>query len=145
MHGICFDYPLQEWFEHKVPKTIVDPEFIEKSLAKDESYLIKPDSKIVWLGTKPELRFHTKIKKGRQLEVADLKFYDKKDNFSVQTTKEQAEWLVKFLQNISPENKELMTYRKAKEEFESAIAEDFESFWYGKGINTLKQNGLLVL
>lgn len=145
MHGICFDYPLQEWFEHKVPKTIVDPEFIEKSLAKDESYLIKPDSKIVWLGTKPELRYYTKIKKGRQLEVVDLKFYDKKDDFSVQTTKEQAEWLVKFLQNISPENKELMTYRKAKGEFESSIAEDFEPFWYGKAINSLRQIGLLVL
>jgi len=145
MHGICFDYHLQEWFEHKVPNTIVDPEFIEKSLAKDESYLIKPDSKIVWLGTKPELRYYTKIKKGRQLEVVDLKFYDKKDDFSVQTTKEQAEWLVKFLQNISPENKELMTYRKAKGEFESSIAEDFEPFWYGKAINSLRQIGLLVL
>jgi len=145
MHGICFDYPLQEWFEHKVPKTIVDPEFIEKLLAKEDSFLIKPDSKIVYLGTKPELSFYTKVKKGSQLEVADLKFYDKKDDFSVQTTKEQAEWLVKFLQNISPENKELMTYRNAKEEFESAIAEDFEPFWYGKAINTLRQNGLLVL
>ncbi|OYX98025.1 MAG: radical SAM protein, partial [Sphingobacteriia bacterium 35-40-5] len=62
MHGICFDYPLQEWFEHKVPKTKVDPEFIMKSLSKEESFLLKPDAKIVWLGTKPVIDYFTKSK-----------------------------------------------------------------------------------
>ncbi len=145
MHGICFDYPLQEWFEHKVPKTKVDLGFIERTLTKDDSYLIKPDSKILWLGTEPELSIFTKNKKGRQWEIAELKFYDKKNGFSMQTAREQAEWLAKFLQTISPDNKELTTFRQAKDDFENSIKEDFEPFWYGKAINTLRQNGLLVL
>ncbi|WP_276359023.1 radical SAM protein [Daejeonella sp. H1SJ63] len=145
MHGICFDYPLQEWFEHKVPKTKVDPQFIERSLMKDDSFIIKPDAKIVWLGTQPELSSFTKNKKGRQWQVSELKFYDKKGNFSVQMSEEQANWLIKVLQNASPENKELMTYRRVREDFENSLGEDFEPFWYAKAINTLRQNNLLVL
>ena len=29
MHGICFDYDLQDWFEFKIPKTKIQPNFIE--------------------------------------------------------------------------------------------------------------------
>ena len=145
MHGICFDYPLQDWFEHKVPKTKVDPGHIERALMKDDSIIIKPDAKIVWLGTSPESSSLTKSKKGRQWEVIELKFYDKKGVFSLQTAKEQAEWLIQFLQKISPDAKQLMNFREAKEDYEISIGEDFEPFWYGKAINSLRQNGLLVL
>ena len=145
MHGICFDYPLQEWFEHKVPKTKVDPSHIEHALIKDDSYIINPDAKIVWLGNTPEMNSLIKSKKGRQWEVTEFKFYDKKGAFSIQITKEQAEWLIQFLQTISPHSKQLINFREAKEDYERLIGEDFEPFWYGKAINTLRQNGLLVL
>lgn len=145
MHGICFDYPLQEWFEHKVPKTKVDPQFIIKSLSKEESFLLKPDVKIVWLGTKPLIDYFTKSKKGRQWEMADLKFIDKKGSFNIQVEKTQADWLVKFLTLATPENEELMTFKKAKIDFETYLKVDFEPFWYGKAINSLRQYGLLVI
>ena len=51
----------------------------------------------------------------------------------------------KFLSLARPENENLMTYRKTKEDFETVLAEDFEPFWYGKAINTLRKKGLLVL
>jgi radical SAM superfamily enzyme YgiQ (UPF0313 family) len=145
MHGICFDYPLQEWFEHKVPKTKVDPEFIMKSLSREESFLLKPDVKIVWLGTKPVIDYFTKSKKGRKWEMADLKFIDKKGSFNIQVEKTQVDWLVKFLTLAGPENEELMTFKKAKIDFETYLKVDFEPFWYGKAINSLRQNGLLVI
>jgi hypothetical protein len=145
MHGICFEYPLQEWFEHKVPKTKVDPEFIINSLSKEDTILNKPDAKIVWLGTKPVIDYFTKNKKGRQWEMAELKFFDKKGELGLQLAKQQAEWLIKFLQNIGPDSKQLMTFREAKADYETVTGEDFEPFWYGKPISTLRQNGLLVL
>lgn len=145
MHGICFDYPLQEWFEHKVPKTRVDPLFIKQALMRDDSFVSRPDSKIVWLGAHPELSSFTKSKKGRQWMISELKFYDKKGSFSIQTSEKQAQWLLKFLLDTMPENKELMTYRKAKEDYESFLGEDFELFWYGKGMNKLRESDLLVL
>ena len=145
MHGICFDYPLQEWFEHKVPKVKVDPQFIMKSLSKEESFLIKPDAKIVWIGTKPVIDYFTKSKKGRQWEMAELKFFGKKGSFSIQIEKTQADWLFEFLPLAGIDKTELMTFKKAKENFESSLNVDFEPFWYGKAINTLRQSDLLVL
>ena len=145
MHGICFDYPLQEWFDHRIPKTKVDPHFIENALSKEIFSTVKPESKLVWLGTKPEVDILTKSKKGKHWEVAELHFYDKKENFSVQLSKEHAEWLANFLTLIRPENVNLMTYRKTKEDFESVLGEDFEPFWYGKAVNILRKKGLLVL
>ncbi len=145
MHGICFEYPLQEWFEHKVPKTKVDPEYIINSLSREDTILNKPDAKIVWLGTKPVIDYFTKNKKGRQWEMAELKFFDKKGELGLQIAKQQAEWIIKFLQNIGPDSKQLMTLREVKADYETVTGEDFEPFWYGKPISTLRQNGLLVL
>jgi radical SAM superfamily enzyme YgiQ (UPF0313 family) len=145
MHGICFDYPLQDWFEHKVPKTKVDPQYIMKCLSTEDSFFIKPDAKIVWLGAKPEISHFTKSKKGRQWEMIDMKFFNKRKTFSLQIEKEQGEWLYKILPLIATDAAELMTFKKLKEDFETSLGLDFEPFWYGKAINTLRQNDLLVL
>lgn len=145
MHGICFDHPLQNWFDHKVPRTTVNSGFIEKSVSKDESFLVKPDSKLVWLGSKPIVINILKNKKGQQWAMAELKFFNKKSHISVQVSDEQASWLVNFLAQISPDNSERITFLKAKEDFEKTTGQDFEPFWYGKAINKLRQSGLLVL
>lgn len=50
MHGICFDYELQDWFEFKIPKTKISPDFIFDALQEDDDFNIKPTAKIVWLG-----------------------------------------------------------------------------------------------
>ncbi len=145
MHGLCLDYPLQEWFEHKVPKTKVAPDFIVNSLSGDEGFLVKPAAKIVWLGSQPSISYQTKNKKGKQWETANFKFFDKKSEFNIQLDKKYADWLHMLLADISPDNKELLTFQKVKEDFELKMAEDFEPFWYSKAINTLRQSGLLVL
>ena len=145
MHGVCFDHPLQNWFDHKVPRTIVNPGFIEKSVSTNESFLVKPDSKLVWLGSKPIVTSLLKNKKGRQGAMVELKFFNKKSQFGVQVNEELASWLVNFLAQISPDNTERINFLKAKENFEKTTGQDFEPFWYGKAINKLRQSGLLVL
>ncbi len=42
MHGSCLDYPLQKWFDFKVPKTTVAPDYIVKSLEEVEYTAAKP-------------------------------------------------------------------------------------------------------
>lgn len=145
MHGICFDNPLQYWFEHKVPRTKVDPDFIETAINDNDTFFVKPEAKLVWLGSKPVVRFFTRTKKGKQWEMAELKFYDKKSELIVQVEAEFVDWLVSFLEAAAPERADLITFQKAKESFEKTMSSDFEPFWYGKSINTLRQSGLLVL
>ena len=150
MHGICFEYPLKDWFDvktmgFKLPKTTIAPTYIQDCLVEATFYNTKPSSKIVWMGGTPQLEFFTKSKKGQSWEMAKLTFHDKKAMFDVSVEKGKALWLDKILPTISvkaEENLGLFSFLKA--DFEKQF-EDFELFWYSKPMNKLRENGLLVL
>ncbi|KAF2519702.1 radical SAM protein [Flavobacterium salilacus subsp. salilacus] len=142
MHGICFDYPLQDWFDFKVPRTKIDPDYIYNVLQEDTEFTIKPTAKLVWLGGKPAVSRFTKTKKGRTYEVSSLTFHDKREVYTIQINQEQEQWLVSFLSDVAVKP---LTFTQAKHSYETACSEDFELFWYSKPINTLRDFGLLVL
>ncbi|MFA9191720.1 B12-binding domain-containing radical SAM protein [Flavobacterium sp. FZUC8N2.13] len=144
MHGICFDYELQDWFEFKIPKTKIHPDFIANALEESEDFNIKPTAKIVWLGGKPFVEHFTKSKKGNTWEMMTLTFHDKKESFTIQTPKKEGEWLVQMLEKISSSNSKIYSFMEIKSDFETSL-EDFELFWYSKPVNTLREFGLLVL
>lgn len=141
MHGICFDYPLQEWFDFKIPRTKVTKNHIENALLEEESFVLKPTAKIVWLGKKPSVA-ETISKKGT---ILTLTFHDKKETFSIKTNKNQGDWLVEILDKVSSKNSKIYTLQEIKNHYEAAGLEDFELFWYNKPVNTLKDYGLLGL
>ena len=144
MHGICFDYELQDWFDFKIPKTKIGADFIFDALQEETNFNIKPTAKIVWLGGKPSIETFTKSKKGNSWEMMALTFHDKKESFSIQTNKAEGEWLVEMLQKISVSNVKTYSLQEVKSDFELQL-EDFELFWYSKPVNTLREFGLLVL
>ena len=144
MHGICFDYELQDWFEFKIPKTKITPDFIFDALQEAEDFNTKATAKIVWLGGKPLTEYFTKSKKGNSWEMMALTFHDKKESFTVQMNKSEGEWLVAILQKITVSNSKIYTFQELKADFETHL-EDFELFWYSKPVNTLREFGLLIL
>ncbi|WPO79054.1 B12-binding domain-containing radical SAM protein [Flavobacterium sp. KACC 22761] len=144
MHGICFDYELQDWFDFKIPKTKIHPDFIFNALEEQNEFNTKPNAKVVWLGGKPSAEIFTKSKKGRSWEMMSLTFHDKKESFTIQTSKDEGEWLLSILTNISVSGSKNYTFQEVKNDFEMQL-EDFELFWYSKPVNTLREFGLLVL
>ncbi|KAF2517311.1 B12-binding domain-containing radical SAM protein [Flavobacterium foetidum] len=144
MHGICFDYELQDWFDFKIPKTKIHPDFIFNALEEQNDFNTKPNAKVVWLGGKPSAEIFTKSKKGRSWEMMALTFHDKKESFDIQTSKQEGEWLISILSKISISNNKNYTFQEVKNDFETEL-EDFELFWYSKPVNTLREFGLLVL
>lgn len=144
MHGICFDYELQDWFDFKIPKTKIHTDFITNALEEDDDFNIKPTAKIVWLGGKPLVEYFTKSKKGISWEMMTLTFHDKKESFTVQTGKKEGEWLIQILQKISVSKSKTYTFQEIKSDFEITL-ENFELFWYSKPVNTLREFGLLIL
>jgi len=144
MHGICFDYELQEWFDFKIPKTKIHPDFIVNALEEEEDFNVKPTSKIVWLGGNPIVEYFIKSKKGNTWEMMTLTFHDKKESFKIQTGKNEAEWLLQMLEKISVSKSKIYSFQEIKSDFE-IYSEDFELFWYSKPVNTLRAFGLLVL
>ncbi|UUC45512.1 B12-binding domain-containing radical SAM protein [Flavobacterium cerinum] len=145
MHGICFDYPLQDWFDFKIPRTKVTSDYIYNALQDDDTFMIKPTAKVVWIGGKPTVSYFTKNKKGRQFEMASLTFHDKKESFVIQVNKEDAEWLISALPKMAVAQNKTLTFNEVKSDYENEDREDFELFWYSKPINTLRSSGLLVL
>jgi hypothetical protein len=146
MHGICFDYPLQDWFDFKIPKTTIPHDFIEKAVLQPDSLVVNPNAKIVWIGGKPHVNFNTKSKKGKSFEVANLTFHDKKEAFSVQMSREEGDWLIATLADLMVQQPaKPKSYQYLKNDYEQKGLEHFELFWHSKPIKTLKSFGLLVL
>lgn len=145
MHGICFDYKLQDWFDFKIPKTTIPADFIELALNGDSKFDTKPTAKLVWLGGIPSVEvFSNKPKKGKPQEMAVLTFHDKKETFSIQTNKNEGEWLASILRKIAGSNNQVYTFQEVKADFETKM-EHFELFWYSKPVYELRDFGLLVL
>ena len=144
MHGICFDYELQDWFDFKIPKSKITADFIFNALEAAEDFTIKPTAKIVWLGGKPSVEYYTKSKKGNSWEMITQTFHDKKESFSIQANKNEGEWLIEILEKIAVSNAKIHSFQEVKTDFETHL-EDFELFWYSKPITTLRDFGLLVL
>jgi hypothetical protein len=49
------------------------------------------------------------------------------------------------LPQLSASNTSPLTYQALKERFEAETDADFEPLWYGKPVNALRANGLLVV
>ena len=141
MHGICFEYELQDWFEFKIPKTKIQPNFIEKAILDTSDFSIKPSAKIIWIGNQPVIEYFTKSKKGNSCEMAKLIFHFKTDTVEISLEKEKAYWLVTILPSIEMKT---ILLKDFKQDFETHF-DDFELFWFSKPIVSLRNSGLLIL
>ncbi len=145
MHGIGFELPLRDWFDFKTPRTKIAPNYIENALTEDMVYSLKPTAKIIYLGGLPTITYSNKIKKGKTIESATLLFYDKKETFSIQITKDQSTWLLNILPKLMPDSTTILTFKDVQTDYEAAGLDDFDMFWYNKPFSVLTDFGLLAL
>jgi hypothetical protein len=144
MHGICFDYELQDWFDFKIPRTTIAPDFILNCLEKEDVFSVKPSAKVIWLGGNPQTEIFTKSKKGNVWEMMKLTFFDKKDTLDVNLEKDKGEWLVKAIDLLQINNHKTLTFAQLKADYEMQF-DDFELFWFSKPMKALKEFGLVLL
>jgi hypothetical protein len=145
MHGMCLDFPLQEWFDHEVPETSISADYIEQCLMDDLSKTIKQNATVVWLGNIPELTLFEAKKGNKKVEMAELEFFDKKKDWSIQTTALYGKWIELIMPSLMISKQTPMTYKELVNGFEKMTGEKFEDLtktqlWY-----TLRENGLLIL
>jgi hypothetical protein len=145
MHNTCFDYPLQKWFDFKVPKTKVAPDYIAAIVQQAEYRPLNLDAKVIWTGILPSSEIVTKSKKGAQWEVCSITFINKQTQLTITITPEQGKWLLSFLPQADIRRGQLLTIKEVKASYEAAGLTDFEMFWDNKPVNQLYKFGLLVL
>ncbi len=144
MHGICFDYELQDWFDFKIPTTTIGADYIVSALENEDRFTTRPSAKIIWIGVSPLTEIFTKSKKGTTWEMMQLTFHDKKETISISLEKDKANWFLKWIELIAVANEKAVTFSQLKIDFEKQF-EDFEIFWYSKPIQSLKELGLLTV
>jgi hypothetical protein len=145
MHGMCLDFPLQEWFDHEVPETSISADYIEQCLMDDLSKTIKQNATVVWLGNTPELTLFEAKKGSKKIAMAELEFFDKKKDWAIQTTALYGKWIELIMPSLMISKQTPMTYKELVNGFEKMTGEKFEDLtktqlWY-----TLRENGLLIL
>ena len=145
MHGICFEFPLQEWFDFKIPKTKIKRNFILQCLESVPYQATKASAKILWLGGKPQTLNFSKIKRKKTIGMLQLTFHNRVNQTSISLPQKEGEWLISALKRLEVgEGEKLLTFTDLKKSFEAHF-QGFERFWYSQNMDILKEMGLLVL
>lgn len=144
MHGLCFEFPLQDWFDFKVPRTKIPKNYIANALEAVILAETKPTAKMVWLGSQPIVEHSVKTKKGKTTSIATLTFHSKTATNTLQLPAAQGDWLAQQLMQMSP-HAPIRTFQDFQKAYELANLTHFEDFWTQKNIHSLNEWGLLTL
>ncbi len=141
MHGACFEFPLQKWFEFKIPKTTIEPNYIQKQI--DAVEIGASNYKAIWIGLMPIATILQKAKKGSKWEEMNLRFETNKNTVSINVSPEKGAWLIQLLSKINIDTSSGMPLADIKADYAAAGLEGFDLFWDNKPVNTLHKAGLL--
>ena len=145
MHGIGLEDDLQNWFDFKIPKTLIPPNYIKRVLTEKDFKDINPSTKIIWLGNPPVMENVSSTKKPSDIEMVRLLFVDKTTEFNILLQKDHGLWLTKVLPKLSVNNSLIMTLKELQETYTTAGLTQFEQFINSKPMAGLFDNGLLLL
>ena len=145
MHGVGFDVPLFKWFEHKVPKTSIAPDYIRNILTNVDSSPSTANAKVIYYGPQPAIEYFVKTKKGSSWSMASLRFESRSKTINISVPDTQGKWLHELLQKIHIDQPRQWTLQEVKADYTAAGLEHFELFWDNKPINGLNKAGLWVV
>lgn len=145
MHGLCIEDPLHKWFDFKVPKTTVSPDYISNILKTDELLSYNPNAKIVWTGIIGEVEYFTQSKKGNSREMVSINFSTTKNQFKISLELDRGQWLLEWLPKMAVGAGKTPLLSEIKASYEDKCWDDFELFWDNKPVSGLYKAGLLRL
>lgn len=136
MHGVGFDLDLQEWFDFPIPPTVIAPSLIEIYLETGVNPKVKPQQKVIWLGTMPYVQ--------ELDQITQLTFHNKTKTFQLDIDSTLASWLIELLDSCSYNAESQLTVKELKKSYESYF-NDFDTFLESQIILTLREFGLLIV
>ena len=143
MHGLCFDFTLQEWFDFQVPATNIAPDYIADILDSHPAEVFSPKGRVIWLGG--SLSSFDQTKKVVNTSQKEFILHNKTFDLPILLDESTAEWLKKTLSGLSIGRAHKITLAELAEDYQKEGLGDFESFWNSETVQKLRANGLLVL
>lgn len=138
MNGIGFDLPLQDWFDFRIPGTIVAKDFIRRCLQTPEQPRLEPSSVLHWLGGTPSAKVISVTKKGKTKELLQLTMHNNLESSNIRFERQTGAWLMQQLSTLP------CRFDSFKTSYEAQF-QDFDLFWFSKPMTELKTLGLLVI
>lgn len=146
MHGLCFEFPLQKWFDFKVPATKVDKEFIRQALSDVSETHSKPSHQLIWLGALPQLEIRHKKNKGQVLVDAMITVHTLQEVVQIQCNYEWAEWLLTIIENAQVSvNHTSLFFADMQASFVANFETDFSLFVNHPVFHKIRKAGLLLV
>jgi hypothetical protein len=139
MRGTGFDVPLRKWFDHKVPRTRMAPDYIAQCLEADPEPP-RSNAFLVWLGNVPRMQV-------AEDGMAELEFVDLKEEYILEFSLPMAAWLHELLPRLLPGEPPVL-FTDVKAGFVEADFEDYkdwDAFWESEIAEKLRESGLLVI
>jgi hypothetical protein len=143
MHGIGFDFPLQDWFDFKIPRPTIGLDYIGTCLDKVDNSLPKDGAKMIWLGNPPIVSEKVVRKKKKTLTRQLLTFHTSSAIVDFTLDEKTANWLLETLDKMKPSASPVSFggFRKGYEE----NCGDFNQFFTATMREELRACGLLIL
>ena len=145
MHGVGLDFPLSKWFDFKIPKTTVAPNFIERSLNEEKDAIPKENAAVIWLGNLPEVTFFEAKQGNKLVEMAEFEFCNKQKDWHLHFTAAEGQWLAACFSQLMIGAHGVMQYAALRKSYEAAGLQYFDAFVKTRKFMELKENGLLIL
>ncbi|WP_456459578.1 B12-binding domain-containing radical SAM protein [Reichenbachiella sp.] len=145
MHGACFDFPLQEWFDFEIPETTISPYQIEMAIQNNPGTQASDNNKLLWTLPLPAASFYTKKQKGKTSEKCKFLIHTNQASETAIFSKSQGEVLNKLFPSLTLNNEVSITLGKFREAYESNNSESFDKLTKSQGWQTLRKTGLLIV
>lgn len=137
MHGLCFDFPLQEWFSRKVPRTTIPSNYIRNGIEQYPTRNPKANDRLLWIGAGCKL-----TQKGSYglITLNNLREQDE-----IQIPIALAEWTVELINRTDVTNRQLPVYSEVAAAFEQKFNASFNDFLASEEVQVLREIGLLIV
>ncbi|MCT4590980.1 MAG: radical SAM protein [Carboxylicivirga sp.] len=143
MHGVAFDYPLNEWFDFKVPRTSLPPNYIVSMITNNQRLNAK--NQLLWLAHQPLVKEVIKQKGKKQKTMLQLNLISRKSQNEILVKKALGEWLCKVIERIDPKKNQSISFAAFQSGYEENNLGDFEKFINSYTFSQLCEAGLLIL
>lgn len=136
MHGICFDTPLQDWFDFDVPTPTIGSNYIANCLNSESTTLPRATDKLIWINALPGV--------SQEDDFVTITFHSKKAYDTTELDTDLGLWLAAWLEKMHYSTEETITFKQFKTSFEEDY-DDIENLWNSEVIDVAREFGLLVL
>lgn len=144
MHGVHFELPLQVWFNFKIPATTVHPDYIHDCLLEENSFIFKPNARVLFSVAHSMNEDFIKTKKKQTWQYQRLTFHLRTNVVKIELQKENAFWLLNIMRENSLKNSTKITLQQLKTDYEQQF-QNFELFWFSKPMQILRSNGIILM